>query len=69
LPLPGFDGWNFLSTFSPIAALIQATPLANPVFMAQYGLVISIGLVFLLMPVISQILGVIYLLFFQFFGL
>ena len=55
LPLPGFDGWNFLSTFSPVASLIQMTPLANPVIMAQYGLIISIFLVFLLMPVISQI--------------
>lgn len=69
LPLPGFDGWNFLSTFRPIAVLMNKTPLANPIFMAQYGLVISIALVFILMPVISLIFNYIFGLFITIFGL
>ena len=69
LPLPGFDGWNFLSTFRPVAIVMNKTPLANPMFMAQYGLVISIALLFILMPVISLIFNYIFGLFITIFGL
>ncbi|NUM25004.1 MAG: site-2 protease family protein [Candidatus Buchananbacteria bacterium] len=69
LPLPGFDGWNFLGTFRPIAILMNQTPLANPIFMAQYGLVISIALLFILMPVISLLFNYIFGLFITIFGL
>lgn len=69
LPFPGFDGWNFLTTFGPTNRIISATPLANPLFMAQYGLVISIALIFLLMPLISSIFNYVFGLFITFFGL
>ncbi|MFA6254941.1 MAG: site-2 protease family protein [Patescibacteria group bacterium] len=69
LPLPGFDGFNFLTTFRPIASFLTKTPLLNPVFLAQYGLVISILLLFLFMPFISDILNFIFGLFVRLFGL
>jgi Zn-dependent protease len=56
-PLPGFDGFNFFTTFRPISQLLSATPLGNPVFMAQYGLIVSLGLLFLVMPVISNLIN------------
>lgn len=69
LPLPGFDGFNFLATFNPIVRLINKTPLANPLFMARYGLLLSILLLFLLMPYIGLILNFILSLFITIFGL
>lgn len=69
MPLPGFDGWNFLSTFDTFASIVRLTPLANPMFMAQYGFLISIVLVFLFMPVISGIFLLIFSSFGQFFGI
>lgn len=69
LPLPGFDGWNFLNTFKPIANFVSKTPLANPLFMAQYGLLISIFLLFILLSFISRLFAVIFDLFLRFFGL
>lgn len=69
LPLPGFDGWNFLSTFTPFQNFIKITPLGNPAFMAQYGLFISIGLLFLFMPLIHALFSIIFGLFIGFFGL
>jgi len=69
LPFPGFDGWNFLTTFRPIAQLLSQTFLANPLFMARYGLAVSVVLIFLLMPVIGSIFGFIFGLFIRFFGL
>lgn len=69
LPLPGFDGFNFLTTFKATALLIRQTPLANPMFMAKYGLFVSILLIFLFMPFISLIFSFIFGLFINFFGL
>lgn len=69
LPFPGFDGWNFLNTFEPIARFIRATPLANPLFMAQYGLLISILLIFFLLSFISRMFVVVFDLFLRLFGL
>lgn len=56
-PLPGFDGFNFLTTFRPVGQLLAMTPFGNPVFMAQYGLIVSLGLLFLVMPVISKLIN------------
>ena len=58
-PLPGFDGFNFFTTFRPIAQLLSATPFGNPVFMAQYGLMASLLLLFLIMPVIGRVINVV----------
>lgn len=69
LPLPGFDGFNFLTTFRPVANLLRKTPLANPLFMAKYGLLVSIFLIIILMPIISQIFGYVFAFFLGFFGL
>ncbi|MBI3291159.1 site-2 protease family protein [Candidatus Falkowbacteria bacterium] len=69
LPLPGFDGWNFLTTIGPIARLISQTPLGNPLFIAQYGLFISILLLFLLLPLISVLFSFVFGLFIIIFGL
>ena len=69
LPLPGFDGWNFLTTFSPVANLMSQTPLANPLLMARYGLVISLVLLFALMPVVSLIFHYVLGLFSTIFGI
>lgn len=69
MPFPGFDGWNFLSTFTWFSDLIKKTPLANPMFMAQYGFFISIFLILMLMPVIGKVFFYIFSLFITFFGL
>ena len=69
LPFPGFDGWNFLNTFDVIANLVKKTPLANPLFMAQYGLLISIILLFILLSYISRLFVVVFDLFLRLFGL
>ena len=69
LPLPGFDGFNFLFTFKPVAALVQRTPLGDPLFMARYGLFVSIILLFALISFISVLLNYILGLFIVFFGL
>ncbi|MDX9893121.1 MAG: site-2 protease family protein [Patescibacteria group bacterium] len=69
LPLPGFDGWNFLGTFGPVSRLVSRTQLANPLFMARYGLVVSLVLLFLFMPLISYIFALVYTFFIKFFGL
>jgi len=69
IPFPGFDGFNFLFTFKPVAALILKTPFRDPMFMARYGLFISIILVFALMSVIGQLLNLILGLFITIFGL
>ncbi len=57
MPLPSFDGYNFLMTFNPVAKLVAKTPLANPMIMARYGLFISLALLFLFFSVISQIIN------------
>ncbi len=69
LPMPGFDGFNFLTTFKPVARLVSQTPLANPLFMAQYGLFISLLILFLFMPFIGKIFNFIFNLFIKIFGL
>lgn len=69
IPLPGFDGFNFLTTFGPINNLIKKTPLGNPYLMAQYGLIISIFVLFLFMPFISSLISFVFGLFIRIFGL
>ncbi|OGY46769.1 MAG: hypothetical protein A3A24_02895 [Candidatus Buchananbacteria bacterium RIFCSPLOWO2_01_FULL_46_12] len=56
LPLPNFDGFNFLTTFSLPGNILRKTPLANPLFMVQYGLLVSLLLLFLLFPLINQVI-------------
>ncbi len=69
LPLPGFDGFNFVASFEPISKILAKTPLGNPMFMARYGLLVSLGLLFLFMPYISRIFVIIFGLFIKFFGI
>jgi Zn-dependent protease len=69
LPFPGFDGFNFITTFRPVALFIRRTPLANPLFMARYGLLMAILLIFLFMPFIGLIFRFIFNLFVSIFGL
>lgn len=69
IPLPGFDGWNFLNTFSPISRFINKTPLGNPIFMAQYGLMLAILLLLLFMPAISVLFGFVFTNFTNLFGI
>src|SRR3989344_3889746 len=69
MPLPGFDGYNFLTTFSQIGRLISQTPLGNPLFMMRYGLVVSILLLFLVLPIIFLIINYIFGIFIKVFGL
>jgi len=68
LPLPGFDGFNFLTTFKPVTDFLAKTPLANPLFMAQYGLFLSIIILFLCMPLIDWVFAFVFKLFGQIFG-
>jgi Zn-dependent protease len=69
LPMPGFDGFNFLTTFKPVNQLLGKISFSKSVFLAQYGLVISIFFLFLLMPYISLLIGLIFKIFIQFFGI
>lgn len=69
LPFPGFDGWNFLTTFRPFAEMIRKTPLGNPMFMARYGLLVAILLLFLFLPFIGRIFGLVLGIFTKFFGI
>lgn len=69
LPLPGFDGFNFLTTFRPVIQFLKQTPLANPLFMVRYGLLISVLLLFLFMPWIGRFFSFIFSLFIKIFGL
>ncbi|MFA6322394.1 MAG: site-2 protease family protein, partial [Candidatus Buchananbacteria bacterium] len=69
LPLPGFDGFNFLSTFPILGNLIKKTPLGNPLFMANYGLIISIFILFIFMPYISWFISWVFALFVRFFAI
>ncbi|MAF14304.1 MAG: site-2 protease family protein [Parcubacteria group bacterium] len=69
LPLPGFDGFNFLTTFSWFSGLVKRTPLADPMFMARYGLFASILLIFLFMPFIGAIFSFVFGWFILIFGL
>lgn len=69
LPLPGFDGFNFLTTFKPVAILVSKTPLTNPLFMAQYGLILSFVILVLIMPVVNIIFNIIFNLFGKIFGI
>lgn len=68
-PLPGFDGFNFFTTFRPIAQLLAATPFGNPVFMAQYGLMASLLLLFMVMPFISKVINAVLVFITAIFGL
>lgn len=69
LPFPGFDGWNFLSTFRPITRLVSQTPLGNPMFMAQYGLIFTLVLLFVFMPFIGTLFNFIFTLISAVFGI
>ena len=55
IPFPGFDGFNFLSTFSWFSSFIRQTPLANPLFMARYGLIVSLLILFLAWPYVGRL--------------
>lgn len=69
LPLPGFDGFNFLTTFDWFTKFISRTPLANPLFMLQYGLLVSLLLLMVFMPIINNIFVFVFNLFARIFGL
>lgn len=69
IPFPGFDGYNFLTSFSPVADFVSRTPLGNPMFMARYGLIISIFMLFLFFPFIGRILSFVFIYFLSFFGI
>ena len=69
LPFPGFDGFNFLSTFSAFGRFISRTPLGDPMFMARYGLLISLGLVFLLSSQVIWLRNLTLILLANFFGI
>ncbi len=69
LPLPGFDGFNFLMTFNLIGNFLKKTPLGNPIFMAQYGLLLSILLIFIFMEPIGWLIGSVFGLIIMIFGL
>lgn len=69
IPLPGFDGFNFFLTFKPVFALVGKTPLGNPLFMARWGLLISILLIFLFSSYISWVIAYIFAAFLSIFRL
>jgi Zn-dependent protease len=69
IPLPGFDGFNFITTFAGINSLIRKTPLGDPQFMARYGLIVSILILFLFMQHISRLISFVFDLFLRLFGL
>ncbi len=69
LPLPGFDGFNFLTTFNWFATFIGKTPIGNPLFMIRYGLIISLLILFLFWPFIGKIIYFFINLIGQIFGL
>jgi Zn-dependent protease len=69
LPMPGFDGFNVLSTFDWFRRFVDRTPLGNPMFMAQYGMIISIVLIFALMPVIGRLFNFVFDILVRTFGL
>lgn len=69
LPFPGFDGWNLLMTFEWFARFIAKTPLGNPLFMAQWGLFVSIILLFIFLPFVHNLFLIVFGLFNQIFGL
>lgn len=69
IPLPGFDGFNFLMTFRPVFALIGQTPLGDPMFMARWGLMVSIFLIFLFSSYIGLLINIVFQVFLSLFGL
>lgn len=69
MPLPGFDGFNFLTTFNWFARLVSKTPVGNPLFMARYGLIVSLLILFLIFPFIGKIIYFFINLFGLIFGL
>ena len=69
VPLPGFDGFNFFMTFKPVFIFVSRTPLGNPMFMARWGLLASILLVFLFSSYIGWIITYIFAVFLSLFGL
>jgi len=60
LPFPGFDGFNLLMTFKPVYNLVAKTPLANPIFIANFGLFISLFLLILFSSWISRLFEVVF---------
>jgi len=69
LPLPGFDGFNFLASFKWFASLVGKTPVANPLFMARYGLIVSLLILFIIWPFIGDIIYFFISLFSRIFGI
>ncbi|MBN1778685.1 MAG: site-2 protease family protein [Candidatus Buchananbacteria bacterium] len=59
MPFPGFDGYNFLMTFGWFSNAVRQTPLANPLFMAKYGLFVSLMILILIWPFVGHIIGVV----------
>ncbi|OGY52461.1 MAG: hypothetical protein A2951_02520 [Candidatus Buchananbacteria bacterium RIFCSPLOWO2_01_FULL_56_15] len=56
LPFPGFDGFNFLTTFSAFGNFISKTPLGDPLFMVRYGLLLSLALLYLFSTTVSRLI-------------
>ncbi|OGY44994.1 MAG: hypothetical protein A3J62_01740 [Candidatus Buchananbacteria bacterium RIFCSPHIGHO2_02_FULL_38_8] len=69
LPLPGFDGFNFLTTFDIFGRFISKTPIGNPLFMVRYGLLVSLLILFLIWPFIGNIIYFFINLFSRIFGI
>jgi len=69
LPLPGFDGFNFLTTLPGVNDWLRRTPLGNPQLMGQYGIVISLLLLMLFWPFIHRIIAFFLNIFFGIFAL
>lgn len=69
LPMPGFDGYNLLATYPFFQRIIERTPLRDPFFMMRYGMIIAFGLLFVFMPVISRLFGVVLTAVIYLFGL
>ena len=57
IPFPGFDGYNFLMTFSWFSNIVRQTPLGNPLFMAKYGLFVSLLILMLIWPYVGYFIG------------
>ena len=69
LPFPGFDGFNFLTTFSAFGNFISKTPLGDPGFMVRYGLLLSLALLYLFSTTVSRLIIFILAWLAHFFGI
>ena len=69
IPLPGFDGFNFLTSFGGVGSFVSRTPLGNPYFMARYGMFVSLMLLLLFWRPIQQLIYFFLNIFLRIFGL